>query len=69
MGQADSEGAQSVWLPASRGGLKAEASRVDQRHDGHGCAAVGQIDTANASVVLDKHAQEVLVRDTLGVAS
>lgn len=69
MGQANCEGAKSVWLPASRGGLKAEAGWVDQRHDGHGRAAVGQIDAASASVVLDKYTQEVLVRDTLSVAS
>lgn len=68
MGKAHGKGTESVWLPASRGGLESEARRVNQRDDSHGCAAVWQIGTASATVVLDKHAQEVLVRDALGVA-
>lgn len=53
--------------PASCGRLEAEASRVDQGNNGHGHAAVWQVDAADTSLVLDKHTQEVIVCDALGV--
>ena len=67
--QIDIESAELVWLPASGRRLEAEALRVDQRNDSEGCSAIGQIDAANAAVILDKNAQEVLVCDLLGMAS
>jgi len=69
MSKADGERTESIWLPASRGGHKSEACWVDQRNDSHRCTTVGQVDAANATIVFDEHAQEVLVRDALGVTS
>ena len=69
MGQFEVEGTKRHRHPASCRGLEAEASWVDQRNDGHGHSAVGQIDAADASIELDEDAQEVLVGDTLGVGS
>ena len=62
------EHANRLRFPAACGWLEAEAGRVDNRDDCHGHAAVGQVDAASASVVLNKHAQIVLVVDLLGVA-
>ena len=69
MSQADIERTELVRLPASGRRLEAETLRVDQRNDGEGCSAIGQVDAANAAVILDKDAQEVLVSDALGMAS
>ena len=69
MRQADIERTELVRLPASGRRLEAETLRVDQRNDGEGCSAIGQVDAANAAVILDKDAQEVLVSDALGMAS
>ena len=68
MGKADSEGAKSIRGPAVGRNLVAEAGWVDKRHDSQRSAAVRQIDTTNASIVLNEHAQEVLIGDALGVA-
>ena len=67
MSQADVERAELVRLPARGRRLEAEALRVDQRDDSERRSAIGQIDAANAAVILDKDAQEVLVRDALGM--
>jgi len=68
VGEVDRKGAQGVGHPASCGRLEAEALGVDQGNNGHGLAAVGEIDTADAAVILDEDAEEVLVGDSLRVA-
>ncbi len=61
------EGTERHGHPASCGRLEAETCRVDQGDNGHGHAAVWQVDAADTSLVLDKHAQEVIVCDFLTV--
>ena len=69
MGQTDIESTEHVWRPASCGRLETEALWVDQGNDRERRAAIWKIDAANAAVVFDKNAQEVLVGDALGMAS
>ena len=57
-----------VRLPSFNRGLETEASRIHDGDDGHGHAAVRKIGAASASVVLDEHAEEVLILDALAVA-
>ena len=64
--QVDCEIAEGNRHPAVRR-HETEALRIDERNDRKRCPAVGQIDAAYASVVLDQHAQEVLVCDALRV--
>ena len=61
------EEADRLRFPATCGFLVAEAGWVDSRDNCHGHAAFGQVLAASA-VVLDTHAQVVLVGDFLGVA-
>ena len=64
----DGELAKHLSLPI-HGWNVAEALRVDDRHDSHLHASVGQVHAANATIVLSRHAQVILVRELLGVAS
>jgi len=67
MSEVDGEVAEGVGSPAIRRGHEAEAGGVYQGHDRHGHAAVGQIDTADATIELNEDAEEVLVGDPLSV--
>ena len=47
--------------------LESEASRINQRHNSQRHARVGQIDTADATVVVKLHAQSIVVGGVFGV--
>ena len=67
MGKVHVEGAELVRSP-SLGWDIAEESGVERRDDGHLHAGIGKVYTADAAIVLEGHAQEVLVGELLGVA-
>ena len=63
----DSEVAERIGVPSALRRLESEAGWVHQRNDGQRHARVGQINAADATVVLDQAAQEVLVGDAFGM--
>ena len=69
MSQADLECTEWNGGPAVRGRLEAEASWVADGDDCERSAAIGEIDAANTSFVLDQDAEEILISDLLAVAS
>ena len=66
--QIDLEEAKVVWLPVVRR-HEAKACWIDKRHDRQWHAAVWKIDTADAAVILELHAQEVFVCAMFAVTS
>ena len=69
MSQAELECTELLGHPAARGRLESETGWVDNGDDRKRSAAVGEIDAANASLILDQDAEEILVRELLGMAS
>ena len=67
MRKIDSEVAKRVGSPSSCRGQEAEASWIYHRYDGHRHAAIWKVDTADATIKLNKNAKEILVGDVLGV--
>ena len=65
MCKTDCKHAEGHGCPAVGRRLIAEALGVDEGNDRERSAAVGQIDAAHASVVLNQDAKEVLVGDAL----
>ena len=51
-----------------RAGLSADAVGVDHGYDGHGHARIREVNTANHTIVLERHCEEVFVRELVGVA-
>ena len=68
LSEVDSEVTEGLGHPAGLGDLKAEAGRVDERDDRHRSAAIGQINAADAAIVLDLDTEIVLVGDRLAVS-
>ena len=69
MGQADLECSERDGSPTIRRRFEAEAGWVADGNDRERSAAIGEIDAANTSLVLDQDAKEILVGDLLAVAS
>lgn len=68
MSETEAELSELVGCPAALVSLETEACGVHQRDDSEGHAAIREIDTADATVILDLHAKVVIIRDFLGVA-
>ena len=69
MSQAELECTKLLGHPAACGRLETETGWVDNRDDRKRSTAIGEIDAANASLILDQDAEEILVREFLGMAS
>lgn len=68
MGETELELTEHVRSPAALVRLEAEAGGVDERDDSERHAAVGKVDAADTSVVLNLNTEEVFIGDFLGVA-
>ena len=66
--QVDVEGAKLVGGPAGLRGGEAEAGRVHNGDDSERSATVWQVNAADASIVLNEHAEEVVVAEAFGVS-
>jgi len=63
----DSKVSKRVRSPSSGRGQEAEASWIYHRYDSHRHTAIWKVDTADATIKLNKNAKEILVGDALGV--
>ena len=68
MGETELELTEHVRSPAALVRLEAKAGGVDERDDSERHAAVGKVDAADTSVVLNLNTEEVFIGDFLGVA-
>ena len=68
MSEVDVEGTKLVGGPTRLRGGEAKAGWVDDGNDGEGSAAIGQVNAADTSIVLNEHAEIVVVAEALSVS-